>query len=85
MRFTFTHSHAFPRGRVTVAEDGAEPPGCLVEFNDGVTVIGEWRPDGEDILLDVPLYRTSKGTTVDARRWRLARNEKGDWRSHRMA
>ena len=65
MRFTFTRSHAFPRGRVTV--------------------IGEWRPDGDDILLDVPRYRTSKGTTVDARGWRLARNEKGDWRSHRVA
>ncbi|WP_121062081.1 hypothetical protein [Chachezhania antarctica] len=84
MRFAFPHSHAFRGGRVTVEDDGGAPPACLVEFSDGVTVMGEFRHDGPDIVLDVPAYRTSKGTDVGARRWRLSRSEAGVWRTTRM-
>ncbi|MEY8839601.1 hypothetical protein AB9K41_11295 [Cribrihabitans sp. XS_ASV171] len=83
MRFTFPHSHAFPRGRVTVTEEDGEPPACLVEFSNGVTVIGEFRREGDDILLDVPRYRTERGTVIDPRRWRLSRGKDGTWRSTR--
>jgi hypothetical protein len=37
MRFLFPYSHVFPNGRVTVGDDGATEPGCLVEFSDGTT------------------------------------------------
>ncbi|WP_102224911.1 hypothetical protein [Acidimangrovimonas sediminis] len=84
MRFTFPHSHAFPRGQVGVEEDGAAPPGALVEFGDGITLIGDWRTEGDDIVLSVPRYQTAKGTTVEARRWRLTRNAQGVWRCTRL-
>ncbi|REF73464.1 MULTISPECIES: hypothetical protein [Paracoccus] len=83
MRFTFTHSHAFPHGRVTVENDGADPPGCLVEFGDGMTVVGAWQQEGADYLVDIPARRTAKGTEISAQRWRLVRNGKGVWRSVR--
>ncbi|HRN83226.1 MAG TPA: hypothetical protein PK857_00280 [Hyphomicrobium sp.] len=85
MRFTFPHSHAFRRGRVVVEDDKAAGPDCLVEFGDGVTVIAEWRRDGEAILLNIPTYRTAKGTQVAARSWRLGKGKDGTWRSERMA
>lgn len=47
---------------------GAE---CLVEFGDGVTVIGECRVANDEIHLSVPACRTTKGTLVAARRWRV--------------
>lgn len=71
MRFTFTHSHAFPRGRVAVEDDGDADPACLVEFGDGVTVVAAWQRDGADILLDVPAYQTARGTRIDPHRWCL--------------
>jgi hypothetical protein len=83
MRFVFPHSHAFPRGRVTVEDDGSEGPDCLVEFGDGVTIIGRWQRDGEAIDLHVPAYRTSKGTRVAAHDWRLTQRKDGMWRLER--
>ncbi|MFT3687842.1 hypothetical protein [Paenirhodobacter sp.] len=84
MRFVFTHSHVFPGSRVTLHEDtSAEPsPACLVEFSDGVTVIGEWHRDGPEIALDIPGYRTARNHTVTARRWRLRKSADGGWRSY---
>lgn len=85
MRFVFTHSHAFPMGTVIV-EGGTEfVVDGLVEFSDGVSLIAEWWRDGEDIILDIPSYRTTKGTAVSAHRWRLTRRQDETWRSHRDA
>lgn len=83
MRFVFTHSHAFPNGTVIV-EGGTESGfDGLVEFSDGVSLIAEWWQDGEDIILDIPSYRTAKGTAVSAHRWRLTQKPDETWRSHR--
>lgn len=83
MRFSFTHSHAFPGGRLTVEDAEATEGTCVVEFSDGSAMIGEWHPDGDDILLRIPAYRTAKGTDVDAQSWRLVLNKDGEWRSQR--
>ena len=83
MRFSFPYSHAFPNGRVIVKDDGVKEPRCMVEFADGTTVIAAWRPGKEDIALDMPDYRTAKGTRVSARRWRLVRGSDGIWRAKR--
>ena len=49
MRFVFPHSHAFPRGRVTVEDDGSDRPDRLVEF--GVEELGGHVPAGGEIVL----------------------------------
>ncbi|AXC49743.1 hypothetical protein DRW48_08625 [Paracoccus suum] len=85
MRFLFPHSHAFRKGRVTVDDDGKAAPDCLVEFGDGVTVIAEWRAEGDSIRLTVPDYRTARGTLVTVQNWRLAKGQDGHWRSERTA
>jgi hypothetical protein len=81
MRFVFPHSHAFPRGRVSVEDDGSDGSECLVEFGDGVTVIGRWQRGGEAIDLHVPAYRTARDTQVVAHDWRLVQRKDGVWRS----
>lgn len=85
MRFVFTHSHAFPMGTVVV--EGDERGGCdgLVTFADGVTLVAEWYRDGGEILLDIPSYRTAKGTAIGPHRWRLSQKPDGTWRSDREA
>jgi hypothetical protein len=82
MRFAFPHSHAFRGGRVVVDETD-EPTGsdCLVEFGDGVSVVGRWRRLGDTIDLRIPSHRTAKGTTMEARSWRLKPGDDGTWRS----
>jgi len=85
MRFAFPRSHAFPRGRVIVDDDGAGGPECLVEFGDAVVVIAAWHPVGDQIDLSLPAYRTAKGNPVASRTWRLVRDEEGVWRSHRVS
>ena len=84
MRFSFSHSHAFPGCRVTAEDDGAAEEAGMIEFGDGVTVIGAWRRDGDGVLLDIPSYRTARGTDVAAHGWRLTRGEDGDWRARRL-
>ena len=84
MRFVFSHSHAFPGGRVAVDDDAKTSPECLVEFGDGITVISEWQRLGNAIRLRVPAYRTAEGTRVAARDWRLVQRKDGVWRSERM-
>lgn len=79
MRVGFPHSHAFRGGRAIVDDDGMAE--CLVEFGDGVTIVGEWRRTGDAIDLEMPAYRTAKGTRIAARRWRLIRRKDGVWRS----
>jgi hypothetical protein len=55
----------------------------VVEFADGVTVLAAWHAAGEDIVLDIPSYRTAKGTQVKGRTWRLVRGKEGVWRAER--
>ncbi|MCM5689767.1 hypothetical protein M8037_13305 [Sinorhizobium meliloti] len=74
MRFSFTHSHAFQGGRLTIEDAEATEGSCVVEFSDGSAMIGEWHPDGADILLKIPAYRTAKGTDVAAQSWRIVQN-----------
>lgn len=84
MRFMFPHSHAFPGGRVAIEGDANTARECLVEFGDGATVIAEWERRGDAIDLFVPAYRTTKGTRIPARHWRLVQR-KGVWRSERIS
>lgn len=83
MRFVFTHSHAFPNGTVIVENDSGADGEGLVEFADGVNLSAQWWRDGEEVILDIPSYRTAKGTVIAAHRWRLARRSDGTWRSNR--
>jgi hypothetical protein len=83
MRFVFPNSHAFPRGRVAVEDDGSDGLECLVEFGDGVTVIGRWQRNDEMIDLHIPTYRTARDTQVAAHNWRLTQRKDGTWRSER--
>lgn len=83
MRFSFSHSHAFPGSRLSIEDAEASEGTCVVEFADGSATIGEWHPDGDDIVLEIPDYRTAKGTDVAAQSWRLVQNKKGEWRSQR--
>lgn len=83
MRFSFPHSHAFQGGRLQIDDAETGEGTCMVAFGDGVEIIGEWQPDGDDILLDIPAYRTARGTDVSARSWRLAQGRDGRWRSRR--
>ncbi|WP_432349939.1 hypothetical protein WMC41_30990 (plasmid) [Shinella yambaruensis] len=46
MRFSFPHGHAFPGGQVRVEDAEATEGMCVVEFGDGIAMIGEWHPDG---------------------------------------
>ncbi len=85
MRFIFTHSHAFPRGSVTVENDTGSGSTGLVEFADGVALTAEWHREDESIILDIPSYRTAKGTAIGPHRWRLTRRPDGSWRSDREA
>lgn len=83
MRFFFPYGHACPRGRLTMGEEGQAGSACLVEFSDGVTVIGTWRRAREALHLAVPDDRTAKGTQVAACNWRPARGKEGAWRAGR--
>ena len=64
MRFSFTHSHAFPGGLVIFEVDEASGPKCTIEFGDSIVAEAEWRPNGEDLILEIPAYRTPKGTAI---------------------
>ncbi|WP_313526236.1 hypothetical protein [Shinella sp.] len=47
MRFAFPHSHAFPGGEVRIEDAEATEGKCVVEFGDGVAMLGDWHPDGD--------------------------------------
>jgi hypothetical protein len=83
MRLRFTHSHAFDGCRLSLSDP--EHPGTEVEFADGTVVLADCQPTGEGgaWMLELPAYRTGKGTAVGAARWRLARDARGDWRARR--
>ena len=50
MHFSFPQSHAFPGGAVRVEDAKAGEGMCVVEFGDGLTVIGEWHPDRDEFF-----------------------------------
>lgn len=83
MRFIFTHSHAFPGGTVVLENAAASPSVAAVEFVDGVALEADCRREGEDFILEIPAYRTGKGTAVGAKRWRIARKAGDGWQSVR--
>ena len=83
MHFSFPHSHAFQRGRVAIDDEANAAPECAIEFGDGVTLVGEWKPSGDTIALAVPAYRTAKGTRIDTKTWMLVKGSDGVWRSER--
>lgn len=84
MRLSFPGSHAYPGGRVAVTDDGGEDV-AIVEFADGVTVPARLSRAGDALLVEVPAYRTARGTGIDARRWRVARGADGTWRAARVS
>ena len=85
MRFSFPFSHAFHRGHVEVADDGATALSCPIAFSDDVAAIGTWARTMDGMQLDIPACRTARRTAVPARSWRLVRERNGDWRSERMS
>lgn len=83
MRLSFPHSHAFPSGHVRIEDAEAAEGMCVVEFGDGIAMIGQWHPAGDEFHFTVPPYRTAKGTDVDARKWQPVRGDGGKRRSQR--
>lgn len=83
MRFIFTHSHAFPGGMVVIENLATSGAAAGVEFADGAALEAECQRDGTDLILEIPAYRTAKGTAVGAHRWRVVRDETGTWHSRR--
>lgn len=83
MLFKVAYSHLFPGAAVTVEDDGGQDGAGQIEFADGSAALARWRRDAGAITLDVPSYRTAKGTDVDARRWSLTLGEGGTWRAAR--
>lgn len=84
MHITFSHSHAFERSKARISDEDQAAP-CHVEFADGVVVTARASRDGDDILLDVPAYRTAAGNDVEARAWRMVRSGDEEWRSERRS
>ncbi len=65
-------------------DDGAEAGTCEVEFADGSIVIATCRREGQAVRLDVPAYRTARGTEVAARSWHVEPGRSGGWRTRRI-
>ena len=79
MQISCPYSHAFNGCKVRI-DDEQELRPCFIEFADGVVVSATAKADGDDILLDVPDYRTAKRSDVVARAWRLRRGDDALWR-----
>lgn len=76
-RFSADHTHLYPGAHLrgldvsskTRLSSGDE---MLVEFSDGVVASGRLPEAGPDAaVLQMPVYRTQRGTEVAARVWRL--------------
>jgi hypothetical protein len=79
MRFSFPHSHAFPGGEVRVEDAEAAEGMCVVEFGDGIAMIGEWHPDGRTFIFPFrPIARPAARMSMRAARgWSGTRLEPG--------
>ena len=84
VQITFSHSHAFEGAKAHISDEDQTMP-CHVEFADGVVVMAKASSKGDDILLDVPTYRTAAGNDVEARSWRMVPSGDGDWRAKRLS
>lgn len=67
-------THAYPGCSLTsensLAENGDGP--CLITFSDGAFVVGLWQSlDGQTWCLTIPSYKTTSGTTVAEKAWRV--------------
>ena len=76
-RFSANHTHLYPGAllrRLDASGDTRLSPGdeMLVEFSDGVLATGRLlEADKDTAVLQMPGYRTQRGTNVVARAWRL--------------
>ncbi|HEV7260330.1 MAG TPA: hypothetical protein VGN82_21275 [Bosea sp. (in: a-proteobacteria)] len=79
MKVVIADTHCYAGCPVTLSEDGAA--GALVEFSDGVTVLGDLDLHGDEAVLTVPAYATARRSRIETKTWRLRRDE-GDasWR-----
>lgn len=87
LRLSFPYSHAFKGGQLTLADDGDPHGECIVEYGDGITVIGQV-VDHDVAFYDVavPEYMTAKGSIVVAHTWRIMqRDGESVWRSMPLA
>lgn len=73
MKVAIADSHCYPDCPVEPSEDGGA--GALVEFDDGVVVLGDLDLQGDEALLTVPAYETARGTWIETKAWRLRRGE----------
>ncbi|MFT4048114.1 MAG: hypothetical protein QM661_15665 [Solimonas sp.] len=86
-RFAANHTHLYPGAllrRLDAESDARLSPGdeLLVEFSDGMLAIGQlMEANKEAVVLQMPDYRTQRGTNVAARTWRLVTtDEPGQFR-----
>jgi len=76
-RFSANHTHLYPGAFLRSLDAPSQAclaPGdaMLVEFSDGVLASGQLPEAGSNAaVLQMPVYRTQRGTTVSARAWRL--------------
>ncbi|MBB2926621.1 hypothetical protein FHX59_001030 [Paraburkholderia silvatlantica] len=74
-RFSANHTHLYPGSLLRNLEAPGRArlsPGdeILVEFSDGEPVTGRLlEVDESTVLLQMPAYRTQRGTTVECRTW----------------
>jgi hypothetical protein len=82
MRFCFPNSHAYPGSPVRVRATGvtSDAKSCLIEFGDGIVVLGSYRRMGTTtVRLSIPAYATTKGTAIKANHWNLILSADGAW------
>ncbi|HWK50147.1 MAG TPA: hypothetical protein VNR40_09685 [Steroidobacter sp.] len=86
-RFSANHTHLYPGAQLRPLDVSSEPrlsPGddMLVEFSDGMFATGRLlEADPDAAVLQMPIYRTQRGTEVTARTWRLvSEGESGSMR-----
>lgn len=89
-RFSANHTHLYPGALLRSVDAVGEVPlspgdEILVQFSDGVLASGRLlEADGDETVLQMPIYRTQRGTEVEARAWRLVpAGEPGLIRVHR--
>jgi len=83
MRFEYADTHAYPGCPVRVVgedlESRREGP-AEIEFSDGQLVAGRWSRADEALLVEIDAYRTARGASIPARRWRLQDDGHPRWK-----
>lgn len=75
-RYSANHTHLYHGALLRRLDAPCPAPSSgdemLVEFSDGVSATGQLRGvDGDLVVLQMPTYRTGRGTQVAAKTWRL--------------